>query len=308
MTDGYFPPGSMLRRVQSERAVGLLYGQRALMVGSLQPLAFIGTTQRSKAHKRPWRRLTQTAEFFEAVFFGTREEADRALAITEKMHHKVRGEIPDAAGPFPAGTSYSAFDQELMMWVVAPMYDSAAALYDLLVKPLSVDERERLWQDYLRFGELFGMRRKDAPATVAELDAWWEERRTSDQIFLTDAARAVGRSIGTRIPVPMYAKPPMRAANLVLLGSLPSWVREEYGISWSDPEERAFRAVTAASRAGRLVTPRVVRRGSCLPFYALVERQERARLRTGKEALDIPDRVRRATPDLTTVTPGRGRR
>jgi uncharacterized protein (DUF2236 family) len=80
--EGYFPPGSVLRRVQSERAVGLLYGQRALMLGALQPLAFIGTTQRSKAHKTPWRRLTHTAQMFEAVFFGSREQADRALAFT----------------------------------------------------------------------------------------------------------------------------------------------------------------------------------------------------------------------------------
>ncbi len=44
----YFPPQtSVLRRVHSERAVGLLYGQRALIIGSLNPIAFIGTTERS---------------------------------------------------------------------------------------------------------------------------------------------------------------------------------------------------------------------------------------------------------------------
>ncbi|MBJ7328446.1 MAG: DUF2236 domain-containing protein [Solirubrobacteraceae bacterium] len=287
MSDGYFPAGSMLRRVQSERAVGLLYGQRALMVGSLHPLAFIGTTQRSKAHKRPWRRLMQTAEFFEAIFFGTREEADRALAITERMHDRVRGDIPAAAGPFPAGTSFSAYDPELMMWVVAPMYDSACVLYELLVKPLKPLEREQLWNDYRRFGELFGMPREAAPPTVAALDAWWDERRNSDEIFLTPAARAVGRSIGTRIPVPAYARAPMRAANLVLVGSLPPWIREEYGMSWSPGEELAFRTIAAASRAGRPFTPAAVKRGSCLPMYGLVEKQERARLSAGKSALEM---------------------
>lgn len=133
--DGYFPRGgSVLRRVHEERSVGLLYGQRALMIGALNPLAFVGTTQRSKAGATPWRRLTHTAEMFEAIFFGTREEADRALAYTARLHERVRGEIPDDVGAYAAGTPYSASDPELMLWVVAPMYDSARTVYELLVR------------------------------------------------------------------------------------------------------------------------------------------------------------------------------
>ena len=38
--DGHFPTGSsILRHVHSQRAVGLLYGQRALMIGALNPIA-----------------------------------------------------------------------------------------------------------------------------------------------------------------------------------------------------------------------------------------------------------------------------
>ena len=32
---GYFPHGSVLRRVHRERSVGLLYGQRALAIGAI---------------------------------------------------------------------------------------------------------------------------------------------------------------------------------------------------------------------------------------------------------------------------------
>jgi hypothetical protein len=39
--------------------------------------------------------------------------------------------------------------------------DSAQVFYEMLVSPLS--ERERLWQEYIRFGELFGMPREAAP-------------------------------------------------------------------------------------------------------------------------------------------------
>ncbi len=43
--DGYFPRGSsMLRRVMEQKAVGLLYGQRALCIGALKPLNYVGTS------------------------------------------------------------------------------------------------------------------------------------------------------------------------------------------------------------------------------------------------------------------------
>lgn len=285
---GYFPRGtSILRRVHEERAVGLLYGQRALMLGALNPIAFIGTTQRSKAHNRPWKRLTHTAEMFEAVFFGTREDADRALAFTQRLHQKVEGEIPDPAGPYPAGTPYSALDPELMLWVVAPMYDSARVLYEALVRQLSEEERERLWQEYLDFGELFGMPREAAPPTAEALDAWWDEQLTGDRAFLTPAARAVGRSIGFRLPVPVAARLAMRAAALVLTGSLPARVRELYGLSWSVLDEAAYRALCGSVRLGRPLVPRAVRRGSSLPFYGLIARQERADARRGRAGFDL---------------------
>jgi uncharacterized protein (DUF2236 family) len=274
--DGYFPRGaSILRRVHGERVVGLLYGQRALMIGALNPLAFIGTTQRSKARNRPWKRLTHTAEMFEAVFFGTRAEADRALAFTERLHRRVVGEIGEAAGPYPAGSGYSAVDPELMMWVVAPMYDSARTLYELLVRRLSDDEREQLWQEYLRFGELFGLAREHAPATAAELAAWWDEQFDGERVFLTDDARRVGLSIGRRIPVPAVARPLMAGATHVLVGSLPPRVRAQYGLSWSAADELVFQALTRYARATRPVVPRGVRRGSTKPFYEAVARTER---------------------------------
>lgn len=291
--DGYFPSGtSILRHVQAQRAVGLLYGQRALMIGALNPLAFIGTTELSKANDHPWRRLVHTAKLFEAVFFGTRAEADRALAFTERLHQRVRGELRTNAGPYPAGTPYSAFDPDLMLWVVAPMHDSARVLYELLARPLMASEREQLWQEYLRFGELFGMPRSTAPQTIHELDAWWREQFASERIFLTDHARAVGRSIAYKLPLPVWARPPMWAGTHVLIGSLPPFVREQYGFSWSWRDEAALRVLTGAHRASRPLVPRPVRRGSCLPFYATVARQERQNAHAGKVGFDIPARGR----------------
>ena len=174
VSDGYFPEGSILRRVHSERAVGLFYGQRALMIGALNPLAFVGTTEHTNAKLKPFQRLSHTAEVFETIFFGTRAEADRALAFVHRLHERVRGEMPEDAGKVPAGTPYSAFDPELMLWTLAVIADSGPFFYELFVDRLDENERERLWQEYVRFGELFGMPREVAPPSHREFREWFE--------------------------------------------------------------------------------------------------------------------------------------
>jgi uncharacterized protein (DUF2236 family) len=164
------------------------------------------------------------------------------------------------------------------------MYDSARALYELLVRRLTSSEREQLWQEYLLFGELFGMPRDSAPQTPAALDRWWAQQRTSERIFLTPQARAVGRSIGLKLPVPDWARPAMLGANLLLLGSLPQWVRAEYGLGWSRADALAFRTLARATRAGQTLMPPAVRRGSTMPFYSLVAKRERINLHAGKRS------------------------
>ena len=69
---GYFPrETSVLRRVHEERAVGFLFGQRALMLGAMTaPLAYYGTASHTAARQTPFQRLVHTAHMFEAVFFG----------------------------------------------------------------------------------------------------------------------------------------------------------------------------------------------------------------------------------------------
>src|SRR5437588_13119550 len=114
-SEGYFPRGeSMLRRVHEERAVGLLYGQRALCIGALMPLNFVGTSEHSYAKLTPFKRLAHTGTAFETIYFGGRSQADRVLSYVRKLHGRVQGQLPEDVGIIPAGTPYSALDPELM--------------------------------------------------------------------------------------------------------------------------------------------------------------------------------------------------
>jgi uncharacterized protein (DUF2236 family) len=283
---GYFPAGrSVLRLVHSERAVGLNYGQRALMIGAAHPVNFVGTQANTRSGSRPFLRLAHTAKVFETIFFGTRAEADAALAFVERLHRRVRGELPEPAGAWPAGTAYTAFDPSLMLWTVAVIADSAQAFYETLVRRLSLAERDALWQDYLRFGELFGMPRDAAPATYAGFRRYWEAMWDGDELALTDEAREVALGIAFEIPLPRYLHPPREVHNLILAGTLPGRVRRMFGLRWTPVHAAAFRAAVAAIRAARPITPRAIRHGPNTPSFELVARTEKALVASGTATL-----------------------
>jgi uncharacterized protein (DUF2236 family) len=274
----YFPPGrSMARRVHGDRAVGLLYGQRALLIGALEPLTYTGTMLSTRAGDRPFERLARTAQIQETILLGTREEADAALAVVHRMHRRVNGSLPHAAGRHRAGTTYSALDPELLLWTLAVIADSARVLYETLVRPLSDEEREELWQDYLLFGELFELPREAAPPTFADFQAWFEERLASPDLQATEHALEVAPLCAFRQPVPLAARGNLVAQNHLIKGTLPPRVREIFGIRWTPMHEAGFQAVAAAHRRSRPLVPRPLRRGRNDYFFSVVSRSERQR-------------------------------
>lgn len=274
----YFPPGrSMAHRVHGDRAVGLLYGQRAMLIGALEPLTYTGTMLSTRSGDHPFERLVRTAKIQETVFLGTREEADEVLAKVHQLHETITGELPAAAGRHPAGTPYSAFDPELMLWTLAVIADSGRTMYETMVRPLSEAEREDLWQDYVRFGELFGLPATEVPGSYREFMAWWDGKLSSPDLQATEHALEMAPLVAFRQPVPWSARPNLAVQNHVIKGTLPPRVREIFGIPWGGAHEAGFRAIAAAHRRVRPVLPRTMRRGRNDLFFDVVAKSERER-------------------------------
>ncbi|HEX3324743.1 MAG TPA: oxygenase MpaB family protein [Solirubrobacterales bacterium] len=277
-SDYYFPPGrSVARRVHGERSVGLLYGQRALLIGALEPLTYTGTMLSTRSADRPFQRLARTAKIQETILLGTREEADKALAVVQRLHERVNGALPEAAGVHATGTPYSAFDPELMLWTLAVIADSGRAMYETMVRPLSAEEQEALWQDYVRFGELFGLPRSEVPASYREFSAWWQERLSSPDLQATPHGLEMAPLVAFEQPVPGPARGNLVAQNHIIKGTLPPRAREIFGIRWSAAHEASFRAMAASHRRARHLFPRRVRRGRNDVFFDVVTQAERRR-------------------------------
>src|SRR4051812_8448664 len=277
---GYFPAGgSVLRRVHGERAVGLLYGQRALLMQATHPVAFTGLASSTNGLHAPFERLVRTAKIMESVYFGTREEADRVTARVRSMHARVRGQIDQAAGPHPAGTPYAADRPDMLLWILACLADSALVVYRTFVGPLADPaQRERFWSDYLLMGELFGLRRSEAPADYAAFRDYMRARLRSGELFVTDDARTLGRRVAFELPLPAHRRPVLPAVNLAVVGTLPPRVRRLYEIAWTPAHEAAFQALARGTKLSRPLLPHDLRRGRSAHDYELVARAERRRL------------------------------
>ena len=281
----------MLRFVQSHRAVGHTYGQRALIIGATHPVPYVGTSDRTWSKEHPFERLARTAKAFEVVYFGSKDDADRMLRAVHSLHEKVNGQLERDEGAFPAGTHYDAFDPELMFWTMAMLADSSRVCFEALVRPMSIGEREDLWADWVRFGELFGMPRSAAPDTAADFDDWMRAWIRGGRMHLTDEARVVGRAIARDVPVPMSLRPGITATNIVVRGLLPSEVRELYGLPWTPAHEFGFRAATEAVRRSHRIVPERIRLGDNRELHDLVIKTERQRIARGHVTMKLPNAV-----------------
>jgi uncharacterized protein (DUF2236 family) len=279
VTDGYFPRGrSVLRRVHGARIVGVLYGQRALLLQATQPLAFAGLTANTQGLEAPFARLAHTAKTMERIFFGPRWEADREAARVRSLHERVRGQISEPAGRYPPGTLYAATEPEFLLWILACIADSAQCVYERFVRPLTDAERESFWQDYLRLGELFALPREHAPDSYARFRAYMDDRLAGPDLFVTEQARELGRRVAFDLPVPDHRRPALAVINFIVLGTLPERVRQAYGLPWGPAQERGLAALATGLRASALMVPARWRRGPSAGDYDVVARTEARRL------------------------------
>src|SRR3954468_10610839 len=252
---GYFPAGeSGLRRaheeraVHEQRAVGRLYGQRALLMQATHPVAFAGLIGQTSGLDAPFKRLARTAQTMEAVYFGSREEADRVTRRVRHMHAGVRGTTDRPAGPHPAGSEYAADRPDMLLWILGCLADSALAMHHAFVGALSRSQLERFWSDYLLVGELFGLEREHAPASYRDFRDWYRGRLHSGELYVTDEARELGRRVAFALPLPARRRPALPAINLAVAGTLPRHVRRMYRLPWTAAHEAAFRSMAIGSR------------------------------------------------------------
>ncbi len=240
--DGYFPAGSMIRRLHGERLIAFS-GIRALLMQACDPLAVVGFDRHSVIFSDPRKRLLSTDERMSRMYFGSTELATATGAKIQTMHGRVRGTIDERYGPVPAGTKYAADDPELMLWTLATLADSALVYWNRFFGSLTDEERQSYWSDYRQIGMLLGMPSSAIPETEPELREYVRSRMNDGSLYISEDVRDRSQGIIFNPPFRGWQKvaatPLTEAIKLSSIGFLPPEIRDLYGFGW-DPVREAL--------------------------------------------------------------------
>lgn len=224
----FFAEDALIRQVQRERLVALS-GARALFMQAAHPVAFIGFFSHTASGDDPHPRLARTALAMNTVIYGSEQQAREVQEIVGRMHARVRGTLPEAVGPFPAGTEFRGDDPELLLWILAAFVDSSYLAFERFVRPLSAAEREELWQQWRRVGEVFGLGPRDMPSTYAIFREYMSAMLEVGHLVVTDEARDVARRVILNPPVPPALLPVKELINQLTIDSLPGDLQRQFG-------------------------------------------------------------------------------
>ena len=239
---GYFQPASAIWRIGRE-SVLMLGGGRALLAQAAHPLVAAGVVEHSDYAQQPWRRLGRTMTALYTIVFGTKAEADRAGAVVQAVHERVRGELRVAAGPFAAGTRYSAADPELMLWVHATLVETALTMYGTFVGRIDAELEASFYDEMKLVARVFGVPADVLPATIGDFWEYWHAQLAGTELAITDDARRVA-AVVLDPPLPRPLRPLRPVAELATLGLLPTELQERYGLRL----DRARRAALSATK------------------------------------------------------------
>jgi uncharacterized protein (DUF2236 family) len=234
----------MTWRIISNRIM-LLAVVRALYLQALHPRVIRGTLQNAAEITQPvdaWARLRRTTMFIEARTFGTTAEAERAGRRVRRIHESLTGTDPD-------GTRFRVDEPELLLWVHCGEVASCADIARRSGLPFSAADLDAFVDEQRMSAELIGLDHAAAPASMAELDAYYEEIRP--RLYACEEAKQAMR-LTFHPPVPdgnRVLKLGLPPVSVLAFSTLPCWARRMYG--WpSGP--LSDMAATAGLRAARL--------------------------------------------------------
>lgn len=235
--EGVPGPGSVTWRVNREAVIFLGAG-RALLLQLAHPWVAAAIADQSRVFADPLGRFHRTFGITFTMVFGTLDQALGSARQLYRRHAAVNGVLPERAGPFAAGSPYCANETSALSWVHATLAETALLAHDLVLPPLTEDERDRYWSEARLFAGLFGIPQASLPTDWKSFTAYTESMAGSDVLTVSSTARDIAGQIFcgrvTGIQVPMWYRS-------LTAQMLPERLRMGFGLPFGRTERRSAR-------------------------------------------------------------------
>ena len=252
---GIFGPNSVSWKLDREAAVFLGAG-RALLLQLAHPWVAAAIAEHSRTLNDPIGRFQRTFNITLTMMFGSTAQAIAAARRLHRRHAGIHGTLTERTGPFAAGSCYRANDVAALRWVHATLVETAVIAHDLILPPLSGEERERYWVEARLFAGFFGIPQDALARNWAGFAADNEAILRSPVLTAGAEARAITAAIlsgsGTWVPIPSW----YRGLTARLL---PERLREEFGLAYGAIEQRKTERALAVLRRLYPLLPRRLR-------------------------------------------------
>ena len=267
---GLFGPGSLTWRIMGEPVIWVA-GLRALYLHALHPRVMRGTWQNT-SFARPgeaWGRFVRTTEFVSVRTYGTTAQVDRAGRRVRKIHAMLTGTDAD-------GSRFRLDEPELLMWVHCGEVASYADIARRSGMGLSAADLDAFVDEQRRSAAVVGLDPDTVPASVAELDTYYEEVRPG-LYACAEAKQALRKSYNPDVPAQLLPlKLMLPPLNTLAFASLPRWARRMYGTPGSPLTDVG---ATVALRMAHQSVTRIPRQLIYLPAARAAHRRQRQRER-----------------------------
>jgi uncharacterized protein (DUF2236 family) len=240
---GYFGSGSMTWQIASEALVNM-GGCRAVLMQLAHPLVATGVIEHSRYMTDPLGRAESTFMLGQMLAFGSTRTAREAARTINRLHAYVHGNLKVAAGDYAVGTTYRAYDPELLLWVHATIVDTVLLLYSTFIRPLSWQEQNTYYQESKQIARLLGLPPSRMPQTVDDLRRYVYTMVYSNRLAATPQARRLAHQV--LFPSTSAALAPLKYFNVYLTSALlPPPVRQMYDLHWGPKQQLLFETFAA---------------------------------------------------------------
>lgn len=173
---------------------GLLFGPAAVLLQVAHPRVAQGVADHSDFRRDAMGRLRRTLSTVNQIAFGTIADAEHMQARLAKVHGQVKGTTSEG---MPGARGYSAFEPDLLLWVLATLVDASIKGYEWVWEPLNDERRQRLYADFRLFGTYFGLPEDVGPADYPAFAEYFDSMLTSELLgshpLCSEVAAAVVR-------------------------------------------------------------------------------------------------------------------
>ena len=247
---GLYGPGSMSWTINREVAI-LVGGGRAALLQLAHPFVAHAVDQHSDTPTDPVGRFRRTFENVFGMVFGDLDAVFGAARRVHSIHTRIQGPIEHDVGPFKQNQRYRALDQDALIWVQATLFDTAVYVFDRIVHPLSLHEREAYYEETRIFASLFGA--TAMPESYPRFVTYMADMLASETITFSRPGRDLARFL-LQPPKLLYA-PFTHAYKTLTAGMLNTRLRGQLNLRWSLLERAEYNAAWPVLRALHARTP-----------------------------------------------------